>query len=358
MFKCFASCAFGLESVVASELKVLGFKNVEPRDARVFFVSDKAGIARANIWLRAADRVYIEAGEFKADTFESLFENVYSIDWQEYIPKDAAFPVSADTVRSTLRSVPDIQSVSKKAVAEKLKKAYGCGLSETGERYGIHIKLLGDIASACINTSGAGLNRRGYRRANVDAPLRETLAAGLVLLSGWTEGDFCDPMCGSGTIAIEAALIGSNTAPGLGRGFDAEKWRPFENVWAAEREHARSAIKKSAMVCASDTDGEALDAAERNAKAAGAQIRIYRADIRDFSRTDALVITNPPYALRLGEKEDVRALYRDMGRALSCVRRKYILTADGEFERFFGRRAVKKRKLYNGNVRCTFYQYF
>lgn len=359
LFKCFASCSFGLESVVALELKKLGFKDVEQEDARVYFSSDKAGIAKANIWLRSADRVYIEISDFLADSFESLFEGVKSIDWEAYIPKDAAFPVNADSVKSKLFSVSDIQSVSKKAAAERLIRFYKSSLPETAEKYDIHIKLFKDRVSACLNTSGQGLNRRGYRAANVQAPIRETLAAGLVILTGWKgDSDFADPMCGSGTIAIEAAMIGANIAPGLNRIFDAEKWRIYKDEWEIEREKARSAKKEPAIVFASDIDRNALSAADRNAKAAGVELKIFHADIKDFSRKDCIVLSNPPYAERMGDIKSVHELYIAMGKALKNADRKYIITADDDFERFFGSRAARKRKLYNGNIRCNFYQFF
>lgn len=357
-FKCFASCAFGLESIVAFELRSLGFEGIESRDARVYFYSDKSGIAKANIRLRAADRVYIEIGEFTADTFDSLFEGIKAVDWAVYIPKDSAFPVNADSVKSMLHSVSDIQSVSKKAVAEKLKSIYKTELKETAEKYDIHIKILKDTASVCLNTSGAGLNRRGYRVANVQAPIRETLAAGLVMITGWKDGDFSDPMCGSGTIAIEAAMIGSGMAPGINRSFDAEKWRMFDKEWAHEREATISGIIEPAEVFASDIDSKALSAADKNAKAAGVKIKLYHADIKDFSRKDCYVLTNPPYAERMGDEKGVHQLYKDMGKALAQVQRKSIISADDNFERFFSSKAERKRKLYNGNIRCTLYQYF
>ncbi len=358
-YKCFASCSFGLEGAVSSELKKLGFEDAQSRDARVYFFADEAGLAKANIWLRCADRVYLELGSFTATTFDSLFEGVKAIAWEEYIPKNAAFPVNADSVKSALFSVSDIQSISKKAVVERLKEKHSTSvLPETGERYDIRIKLLGNTVSACLNVSGAGLNRRGYRTANVKAPIRETLAAGLVMLTGWKEGELADPMCGSGTIAIEAAMIGANIAPGLNRRFDGEAWRMFKNEWKSERDAARDDIKEPAVIYASDIDKDALSTADRNAKAAGVSLRIYHADIRDFSRKGCVVLTNPPYAERLGEQKQVRELYRDMGRALSGVDRKFIITADDDFERYFGSRAKKKRKLYNGNIRCTFYQYY
>ncbi len=359
LYNCFASCSFGLETVVASELKHLGFGRIEPKDARVYFFADEAGIAKANIALRCADRVFIELGCFNAVSFDELFEGVKSTEWENYITKDAAFPVNADSVKSTLFSVSDIQSISKKAVVERLKAKYKTTfLPESEEKYDIHIKIIKDRVSACLNVSGPGLNRRGYRAANVKAPIRETLAAGLVMLTGWKEGEFADPMCGSGTIAIEAAMVGANMAPGLGRGFDGEKWGMFKNEWKAEREAAKCSVKAPAAVFASDIDKDALSAADRNAKAAGVTIRIYHADIKEFSRMNCVVLTNPPYAQRLGEKDGVHKLYQDMGKTLSGVKRKFIITADDGFERYFGQRAVKKRKLYNGNIRCTLYQYY
>ena len=358
-YKCFASCAFGLETVVASELKQLGMKDVKAQDARVYFDATASDIARANIALRSADRVYIEITQFDAETFDMLFEGVKALSWEDYIPKDAAFPVNADAVKSRLFSVSDIQSISKKAVVVRLMdKHRTSSLPETGARYDIHIKLLRDKASVCINTSGAGLNRRGYRKANVKAPIRETLAAGLVMLSRWNGGAFADPMCGSGTIAIEAALIGTNTAPGLGRSFDAEKWPVLKGEWAAQREWARQQIRKGPDVFASDIDRKAISAADKNAQAAGVDIQLYHADVCDFSRIGCTVITNPPYAQRLGDQKSVHALYRDMGNALRDVQKKYIITADDQFERYFGGRAAKKRKLYNGSIRCTLYQYY
>ena len=358
-YKCFASCAFGLEGIVADELKRLDMYDVRAQDARVYFDASAMDIAKANIALRVADRVYIEIAQFEATTFDMLFEGVRAIAWEDYIPKNAVFPVNADAVKSRLFSVSDIQSISKKAAAVRLMKAYHLpSMPETGERYDIHIKLLRDRASVCLNVSGAGLNRRGYRAVNVKAPIRETLAAGLVLLSRWRSGDFADPMCGSGTIAIEAAMIGANIAPGLGRSFDGEKWHMFGGEWNTQRDWARQQIQPGPDVYASDIDTQALGAASKNAEAAGVQIKLYHADVRDFCREGCTVLTNPPYAERLGDEKSVHVLYKDMGQALRDVRRKYIITADDQFERHFGTRADKKRKLYNGSIRCTLYQYY
>ena len=358
-FNCFASCAFGLEAVTALELRTLKLEEIHARDARVYFCADARGVAAANLWLRTADRVYIELGQTQAPTFDALFEAVKAAPWEDYIPADARVDVNADAVGSALCSVSDIQAISKKAIAVRLCGKYKLNkLPETGARYDVHIKLLRDIASLCLNVSGSGLNRRGYRKANVAAPIRETLAAGIVMLSGWRNCSFADPMCGSGTIAIEAAMIGANIAPGLNRSFDGERWRLFGNEWMIERQAASEAVKPQPEIFASDIDDKALRAVRANAQAAGVSLRLSRADVRNFSRNDCIVVTNPPYAQRLGEAEDVHRLYRDMGKALMDAQIKNIITADAQFERWFGRRADKKRKLYNGNIRCTLYQYF
>ncbi len=358
-YNCFASCAFGLEALTAQELKNLKLDDVNARDARVYFCADEAGIVRANLWLRTADRVYIELAQTEALSFDALFEGVKAVRWEDYIPADARIDVNADAVGSTLFSVSDVQSISKKAIAVRLGQKYRLTtLPETGARYDVHIKLLRNVASICLNVSGQGLNRRGYRKGSVAAPIRETLAAGIVLLSGWREGAFADPLCGSGTVAIEAAMIGANIAPGLSRSFDGEGWRILGGEWKTERAAARGEKRLQPEVYASDIDTKAIRAADANAKAAGVTLKLYHADVREFARRDCLVVTNPPYAQRIGDKEGVHQLYRDMGRAFEKVQKKSVITADEQFERFFGGRAAKKRKLYNGSIRCTLYQYF
>lgn len=357
-YKCFASCAFGLEALTATELKKLRLDGVSARDARVYFNADERGIALANLFLRTADRVYIELGTFEAMTFDALFEGVRAIALEDYIPRDASFPVNADSVGSALFSVSDIQSISKKAAVTRLMARHKVSvLPETGDRYDIHVKILRNQVSVCLNTSGMGLNRRGYRAANVTAPIRETLAAGLVMLSGWDGGELADPMCGSGTIAIEAAMLGANIAPGLSRSFDAQSWPRFKKKWNTARDEAEGMQTESPIIFASDIDNRALSAASRNAETAGVNIKIYHADVKSFSR-QCTVLTNPPYAVRLGERDEVHKLYGDMGRAFANAPKKSIISADDQFERFFGKRATKKRKLYNGSIRCTFYQYF
>ncbi len=365
---CYAACSFGLEAVVARQLEQLGLEEVRARDARVYFCADEEGIARANLWLSAADRVYLVLSEFSAATFEELFQGVKAITWADYLPKTALFPVLADSVRSTLKSVPDIQSVSKKAVVEALKGAYGVSFfRESGAQYQIYVSILADKVSVCLNTSGQGLNRRGYRVKNGPAPLRETLAAGIISLSRWRDRPFYDLTCGSGTIAIEAALQARNRAPGFFRQFDAEAWsEAYQKAFRRQQEQAEAAVKKEvqAQIFASDLNPKMVEMAEFHAKRAGVAdlIRFSVADARDFApkTPEGTVFSNPPYAIRMGEKKQVRELYRDMGTRLRELAhfKSYFICADEQFESAYGKQADKKRKLYNGNIKCTFYQYF
>lgn len=367
-YLCYAACSFGLEAVVARELESLGMEEVATRDARVYFRADETGIARANLWLAAADRVYLVISEFSAATFEELFQGVKAIPWGDYLPKTALFPVLGDSVRSTLKSVPDIQSVSKKAVVEALKVAYGVSFfKESGEQYQIYVSILADTVSVCLNTSGNGLNRRGYRVKNGPAPLRETLAAGIISLSRWRDRPFYDITCGSGTIAIEAALRAQNRAPGLFRQFDAEAWTAeYKKAFARELEQARGAIKKDTdvQIFASDLNAKMVEMAAFHAKRAGVAdlIRFSVADAREFApQTESgTVFSNPPYAIRMGDRKQVLELYRALGKRLRPMEqfKCYFICADEQFESAYGRPADKKRKLYNGNIKCTFYQYF
>lgn len=365
--QCFAACSFGLESLVAEELRRLGLEDVSALDARVGFRTDEAGIAKANLWLRTADRVYLEIAGFKARTFDELFEGVKAIDWASWLPKNAAFPVAADSIKSTLKSVPDIQAISKKAIVESLKKHYKMAqFPENGAEFLVYVMINKDAVSVALNASGKGLNRRGYRTMNAAAPLRETLAAGLVLLSRHRGEDiFIDPMCGSGTIAIEAAMHALNIAPGLNRVFAFEKWGgAWQKAFLDAKDEAQG-LKKDITtdIRASDIDEDVLKLARLHAKQAGLEkhIRFSRADVAklDLKNTTGVLVTNPPYAVRLGETNENRRLYGKMGETLLQSRLNcYILCADDEFERYFKKRADKKRKLYNGNIRCTLYQYF
>ena len=365
---CYAACSFGLEAVVARELEQLGLEEIEKRDARVYFRGNEAGIARANLWLSAADRVYLVLSEFRAETFEELFQGVKAIPWADYLPKTALFPVLADAVRSTLKSVPDVQSVSKKAVVEALRSAYGVSFfKESGQQYQIYVNILADQASVCLNTSGNGLNRRGYRIKNGPAPLRETLAAGIISLSRWHDRPFYDLTCGSGTIAIEAAMRSKNRAPGLFRQFDAEDWNAeYRKAFGQELERAREAVKSNAetRIFASDIDPKMVEMAKFHAKRAGVAdlIAFSVADVREFEPQTPMgtLFSNPPYAIRMGDSKQVRELYRRMGKRLKALEdfKCYFICADEQFESAYGRPADKKRKLYNGNIKCTFYQYF
>ncbi|MBR4080065.1 MAG: class I SAM-dependent RNA methyltransferase [Christensenellaceae bacterium] len=364
---CFASCSFGLEAVVANELIAMG---AEPsaRDARVYFEADEALLARANIRLSAADRVYIVLDEFTATTFEELFEGVRAIDWSEWLDRHSVFPVLGDSVRSVLKSVPDIQSISKKAIVESLKASYNLNFfKEDGIKKSIYVSILADRVTVAINASGIGLNRRGYRLRNVPAPLRENLAAGLIKLTRWYDRPFYDIMCGGGTIAIEAALQAKHEAPGLKREFDFTEWNDaFKAAYRAEREQALSEIiaKPDVLIFASDIDEKTLNVAKFHARRAGVldMIRFSVADARNFSpETDCgTIITNPPYAVRLNTKDDAHALYAELGARLERLKnfKFYIICADDKFENHFGIKADKKRKLYNGNIKCCYYQYF
>ena len=366
-YRCYASCSFGIEGILANELKVLGFENVNALDARVYFDADERGIATANLFLRTADRVYLVLKEFRAVTFEELFEGVASIPFGNIMPSDARFPVDGNAVRSALGSVSDVQSISKKAVVRALQRVYKHErFPENGNVFNLYVNLLNDQVTVALNTSGVGLNRRGYRLKNAQAPLRETLAAALIMISRWRTREFFDPLCGSGTIAIEAAMMAAEMAPGIKRRFDAQSYdNTFRQAFQEERERAKSLVKEPGMgIFASDIDRKSLDLAREHAHNMDVAqwIRFEHRDVRRFEQPQrpASVITNPPYAVRMGEEKEVAALYRDMGKTLLPLQDTllFMITADERFESKFGMPADKRRKLYNGNIRCTYYQYF
>lgn len=365
--RCYASCAFGIEGVLADEMRRLNLKNVAAQDARVYFDADEVDIARANIFLRTADRVYIVLAEFVAQTFEHLFEHIQALPLGDFLPSDARFPVNANAVQSTLMSVSDIQSISKKAAVRAMQRTYKKDpFPENGSTFSLYVNIHKDNATVALNTSGAGLNRRGYRLKNAQAPLRETLASAMILLSRWRTRDFFDPMCGSGTIAIEAAMIACGIAPGIGRRFDAQGYgNDFRRAFALAREEAESLVRPAEMqICASDIDAGNLALAKEHARNAGVEraISFERKDVRQFAQPTrpATIIANPPYAVRLGEEKETFALYRGMGKAFLPLHDTmvFILCATQQFEQHYGLRADKKRKLYNGNLQCTYYQYF
>jgi len=363
-----ATAAFGLESIVVRELKGLGYEDFTVENGRVSFKGDERDIARCNIWLRTADRVLIEVARFGAIDFEELFQGTLKVPWENIIPDDGKMHITGKTVRSKLFSLSACQSVVKKAVVEAMKRKYGPSeFPETGPVYKIEVSLLKDMASLTIDTTGPGLHKRGYRQDAGEAPLRETLAAGIVLLSGWKpDRILADPLCGSGTIAIEAALIGKNIAPGLKRSFVSETWWQIpEQIWSSARDEAREQINDvSFQILASDSDALVLRKARRNAERAGVSdlIAFQKLSVEEFrSRIKyGYIICNPPYGERLSEEAEVKQLYKTMGEIYAQLDMWsfFILTAHAGFQQSFGKKAARNRKLYNGMLQCYLYEYF
>lgn len=364
-----ATTAFGIEAITARELKKLGYEDLRVENGKVTFTGDESSICKTNLWLRTADRVLIKMGDFKALSFDELFEQTKALPWEEIIPYDAEFPVEGKSIESKLFSVPDCQAIVKKAVVEKLKKKHNCNwFPETGPKYRIEVALLKDTATLTIDTSGAGLHKRGYRKLVGGAPLKETLACAMILVSHWNkERVLLDPFCGSGTIPIEAALIGKNIAPGLGREFASEKWPTVpQKLWDDARDEAYDAIIEDCelRIHGSDIDEEAMSLARYHAKKAGVDdvVHLQRLPMSEISSRYkyGIIICNPPYGERLGEKEYVENLYREMGNVFKRLDTwsYYVITSNMEFEKLFGRRADKKRKLYNGRILCNYFQFF
>ncbi|NLG86145.1 MAG: class I SAM-dependent RNA methyltransferase [Firmicutes bacterium] len=364
-----ATAAFGLESVVARELKQLGYKNLTVENGKVTFAADETAICRSNLWLRTADRLLLKMGQFKATSFEELFQGTKAVPWSEWLPKNACFPVNGKSIRSTLYSVPDCQAIVKKAIVEKMKEKYHLNwFPEDGPRYTVEVALLKDEVTLTIDTSGAGLHKRGYRKLVGEAPLRETLAAAMILLSHWTSNRILwDLFCGSGTIPIEAALIGRNIAPGLKRDFAAENWPNIpSNKWQRAREEAldMARFNEPMDIRGTDIDSDVLSLARYHAKQAGVADVIHwqRQDFRDFSNRYkyGCIITNPPYGERLGELKEAEQIYKELGRVLAPLDTWsfFILTSHKDFEQLFNRPATRRRKLYNGRIECHYYQYF
>ena len=364
-----ATCLFGLEKQLGEELDALGLRRLETMDGRVIFEGELSDIPRANIGLRCAERVMIRLGAFPVHSFEELFEGTAALPWEEWIGKYDEFPVNGHSIKSKLFSVPDCQSIIKKAIVKRLSGAYGIQwFQETGVKYRVEFFLFKDVVSLMIDTSGTALHKRGYRPDAGAAPLRETLAAALALTARpRVDTLFWDPMCGSGTIAIEAAMILSNRAPGLGRGFAAEAFPQIPSIaWRDAREAAESAIRRDAEfeVWASDIDENILDVTYENALRAGVEeyLNIFTADVRKIQKPDrrGSIVCNPPYGERLMTPEEAAELYREMGRVFAGFApwQIYIITSHPQFDRCYGRRADKIRKLYNGMIPCNLYQYF
>ena len=361
-------CLLGLEGPIADELRRMDMKNVAAENGRVCFDGGARELARANVCLRVGERVLLELGSFEAKSFDELFEGTKALPWESILPRDAAFPVKGYSLNSALFSVSDCQKIIKKAIVERLKGVYGVEwFPETGALYQVQFSIMKDRVSLCLDSSGEGLHKRGYRPAHNAAPLKETMAAAMVLLSRWRgRDDFCDPFCGSGTIPIEAALIALNRAPGLNRSFSAMRWEGFSGrVWDEAKEEARAKeYHGSYRIVGSDIDPKALALAKENAERAGVAdvVRFELADATKFDRSTArgVIVTNPPYGERIGEKDEAEALYRAFGEAWRKTPnwQLYLLSSHTEFERCFGRPADKKRKLYNGMIKCDLFMYY
>ncbi len=361
-----APCLFGLEGPLGNELRHMGLSDVRGEDGRVYFTGFEQDIARVNIRSRFAERVLLVAGRTPASNFDELFEGVRAMEWERFIPRNGAFPVKGYSHLSAITSVPALQRCVNKAAAQRLGAAYRLErLPESGETYQIQFALVRDTATLYIDTSGFGLHKRGYRPAQVDAPLRETLAAALVDIAGYRgRGDFCDPFCGSGTIAIEAALAAKGRAPGLRRSFASERWLNLDIRWDDAREEARAGeFDREYSIFASDIDGKAVEIARQNARRAGVEdiVRFSEADALKFNRRTerGILVTNPPYGERMLDLRQAQALMRGFGRAMrDCPGWQVdIISSDEELEKSYGRRAAKVRKLYNGMIRCNFYMF-
>ncbi|WP_226526692.1 THUMP domain-containing class I SAM-dependent RNA methyltransferase [Metabacillus niabensis] len=364
-----ATSAMGLEAIVGKEVKDLGYE-CKIENGKVTYEADELAICRSNLWLRTADRIKIKVGEFQAKTFDELFEKTKALNWGDYLPENAEFPVIGKSVKSTLASVPDCQGIVKKAIVEKLKLHYKKTgwFNEDGPLYRIEVALLKDVATITIDASGAGLHKRGFRIEQGGAPLKETLAAALVLLTRWTpDKPFVDPFCGSGTIPIEAALIGQNIAPGFNRDFASEEWDWIgREKWDLARQEVeeKANYDRQLDILGSDIDHRMVNIAKGNAEEAGFGdiISFKQMQVKDFTTTKefGVIVGNPPYGERLGEKREVEHMYKEMGQAFSKLDTWsiYMLTSHEEFEQFYGKPATKKRKLFNGFIKTDYYQYW
>ena len=360
-------CLFGLEGLVGDELRRLDMKDVQVENGRVLFSGDTEALAKANLWLRTGERVLLLLAEFSATSFEDLFQGTYAVNWEDFIPKDGTFPVKGHCLNSQLMSVPDCQAIVKKAVSRRLGEKYGISwLPETGARYQLQFAIMNDRVSLYMDTSGAGLHKRGYRAVGNEAPLRETLAAAMVILTRYRGREFFwDPFCGSGTIPIEAALIARNQAPGLNRHFAAEQFGWVgEEIFTRLRQEARDKqFHGDYRILGSDNDPKCISLAMANARKAGVAglITFKDGDATKMSLpTDqGIIVCNPPYGQRMMEQQSAQRLYSALGRHLRYADgwKQFVITSEPEFEHYFGRRANKKRKLYNGMIKCDYYMF-
>jgi len=360
-------CLFGLEGLAGDELRRMGMENVRVEDRRVLFTGDENALAKANICLRTGERVMVVLAQFQAKTFEELFQGVLHANLEDYIPQDGQFPVKGHCLNSQLMSISDCQAIIKKAASRRLGEKYGVSwLPETGIRYQLHFTILNDQVTLSLDTSGQGLHKRGYRAVGNDAPLHETLAAGMIQLTRFRGREyFWDPFCGSGTIPIEAALIAKNRAPGLNRTFAAENypWMP-KSAWDLAKQEAKDKeFNGNYRIMGSDNDPACVSLAFANARKAGVS------DIVTFKDGDAtkmslpcdsgILVCNPPYGERMLEQTSAQRLYSALGRHLKFANewKQYVITSEPEFEHYFGRRADKKRKFYNGKIKCDYYMF-
>ena len=360
-------CLFGLEGIAGDELRRLGLENVRVEDRRVLFTGDAEALVKANICLRTGERVMVELASFTAKSFEELFQGVYAANLEDYIPRDGQFPVKGHCLNSQLMSVSDCQAIIKKAASRRLGEKYGVSwLPETGVKFQLHFTILNDKVTLSLDTSGPGLHKRGYRAIGNDAPLHETLAAGMIQLARYRGKEFFwDPFCGSGTIPIEAALIAKNRAPGLNRHFAAEEFPWVPNaLWQQAKEEAKSReFTGNYRILGSDSDPQCVSLSFANARKAGVS------DCVTFKDGDAtklslpcdsgILVCNPPYGERMMEQQSAQRLYSALGRHLRYADgwKKFVITSEPEFEHWFGRRADKKRKFYNGKIKCDYYMF-
>lgn len=364
-----ATATFGLEAVVKREIQELGYKIIKTEDGKVTYLGNERAVAKSNLWLRSADRVLLKMGEFKAYEFEELFQQTKALAWEQLIPEDGKFTVNCTSVKSKLHSVPACQSIVKKAVVERMKEFYDTEIfEETGAEYTIKLTLLKDRATITVDNSGPGLHKRGYRVKDVAAPIKETLAAALVQLSFWNpERILVDTCCGSGTIPIEAAMIGRNIAPGLNRKFASDEWEFIgKDVWREERKAAFEKIdyERELNIYGFDINGRAVLAARENAEEAGVDdcIAFKRADVADMKAAgrNGIIITNPPYGERIGEKKEIENIY---GAFRTYFQNNpdwslFVVTTDKDAEeKIMGRQADRRRKLYNGRLEVCYYQF-
>ena len=369
-FELIAPCHFGLEAVMKREILDLGYEVSQVEDGRVTFIGDAEAVCRANIFLRTTERILLKVGSFKAETFEELFQGTRAIPWEQYIPRDGKFGVAkASSIKSRLFSPSDIQSIMKKAMVERMKGAYGITwFPEDGASYPLRVFLYKDVVTVAMDTSGDSLHKRGYRTLTSKAPITETLAAALLMLTPWKpDRILVDPFCGSGTFPIEAAMMAANMAPGMNREFLAEEWKNLipKKCWYEAMDEANDLVKDdiSVDIQGYDIDGEIVRAARANAAAAGVDhlIHFQQRPVSQLSHPKkyGFLITNPPYGERIEDKKNLPELYKTIGERFAALDSwsAYIITAYEDTERYFGRKADKNRKIYNGMMKTYFYQF-